>query len=76
MVDENDMFSSIEDKEVQEDTLLKYRVVVKGEKVLNYKENDIILIKANLVRKIKYDALKEYYYINNEDNIFCKIENE
>ena len=42
----------------------------------NYNVGDRILVRADLVRKIKEERLKDVFVINNEENIFCGLNYE
>lgn len=68
------IFSEIDESTMETDSLLRCRIVKKGKECSDtFKEEDLVLVRADTVRSIKYDELSEYWIVNNEDLIFCKL---
>ncbi len=71
----NDFFDKLEQSNLEVDSLVKCRIIKKGLGATErYQEEDLILISADKVRKIKYsDCPEDVCIIYNEDLIFGKV---
>lgn len=70
----DDVFSALEESNLEADSLIKCKIVNVGVKCEKYKLGDIILIKADATRKVKYNSCPEdILVVYNENLIFGKI---
>lgn len=70
----NNIFEKVDEASLEADSLLKYRVLLKGIKCTKYEVNDLVLISADKVRKIKTpECPDDVVVIYNEELIFAKI---
>ena len=69
------LFASMDEKDLETDSLIKYKIVNLGTKcVLGYNLEDVVLIRADLVKKVKYSECSEdILTVGNEDLIFGKL---
>lgn len=74
-VKKNDIFGETEDADLTETSLVKCELLKVGKNTDGfYKEGDMILVKANNLRKIQYDECPpEILTVFNEDLIFGKL---
>jgi hypothetical protein len=70
----SDVFERLEESNLEPDSLIKCRIVKKGTETSDkYQVDDLILISADKVRRVKYPNCEDIFVIYNEDLIFCKL---
>jgi hypothetical protein len=70
----DNIFAKVDEASLEADSLLEYRIVNKGLECKKYGVDDLVLVSADKVKKIKYPQCPEdIFIIYNEDLIFGKI---
>lgn len=70
----DNIFEKVDEASLESDSLIKCRVLLRGNNSTKYEDKDLILISADKVRKIKTpDCPEDIVIIYNEDLIFAKI---
>jgi len=72
------LFASMDEKDLKADSLIKCKIVNLGERcVLGYDKEDVVLVRADLLRKVEYSECQEdILTVANEDVIFGKLKKD